>query len=119
MRKWKKAFCLAGFLFLLLSTPCGVWSQKTSDQSVLLGERHKSAGIECAQCHEKKPPTPVPTAVCSSCHQGIAKSETIREHVPNPHKAHMSYPDCAECHHVHKASENKCSDCHNFEFKMR
>ena len=117
--RWKKILCMTGIMFFLLVASPAAWSQKAPDTGVLLGKRHEAAGIACAKCHQEKPSAPVPAAVCSGCHPNIAKSETIRDKLPNPHNAHMSYEDCASCHHVHKPSENQCGSCHNFEFKMR
>ena len=119
MCKWKGMLCTIGVLFLLFTISSAAWSQKPADKGVLLGDRHKAVKIECAQCHKDKPAAPVAAAVCSGCHPNVAKEEKIRKNLPNPHKAHMEYPDCSDCHHVHKASENQCAGCHNFEFKMR
>lgn len=111
--------CLMTALFFVFAVNPVAWSQKPADKGALLADRHKSAKVECVQCHKDKPAAPVATAVCSSCHPNVAKGEKIREKLPNPHKAHMEYPDCSDCHHVHKASENQCAGCHNFEFRMR
>jgi len=117
--RWKKILCSIGTLLFLLMVSNAAWSQKTPDTDVLLGERHKAAGIGCVQCHKEKPSAPVSTGVCSGCHPNVAKSETIRETLPNPHNAHMPFPDCTSCHHAHKSSENQCRSCHKFDFKMR
>ncbi len=119
MCKWKGILCAIGALFFLFTISSAAWSQKPADKGALLADRHKAAKIECAQCHKDKPGAPVVAAVCSGCHPNVAKEEKIRAKLPNPHKAHMEYPDCSDCHHVHKASENQCAGCHNFEFKMR
>lgn len=117
---WKKILCLAGCLCLFLAVSHAAWSQKTPDSPEnLLLERHKAVGITCAQCHQEKPEAVVPTGVCSNCHPDVAKTETIRDNLPNPHNAHMTYPDCSDCHHIHKQSKNQCADCHNFDFKLR
>ena len=34
---------------------------------------------------------------------------------PNPHASHRGEVDCAECHHVHKASVTQCNQCHAFD----
>lgn len=106
-------------MFFLLAASPAAWPQKAPDAGVLLGKRHEAAGIACAKCHQEKPAAPVSATVCSGCHPNVAKGEKIREKLPNPHNAHISYESCADCHHIHKASENQCAGCHNFEFKMR
>jgi hypothetical protein len=30
----------------------------------------------------------------------------------NPHDAHVGRLECRACHHMHKESQNKCSECH-------
>ncbi|MDD4242239.1 MAG: cytochrome c3 family protein [Smithellaceae bacterium] len=110
----------AVILFFLLAASPAAWSQKAADSSgPFLGERHKTAGIACSRCHGEKPAAPVAAGICAGCHPNVAKTEKIREDLPNPHNAHMDYPDCTDCHHVHKASENQCGQCHNFDYKMR
>jgi hypothetical protein len=38
----------------------------------------------------------------------------------NPHNSphYGKKADCNLCHHQHEASENYCSTCHKFEFKV-
>ena len=84
----------------------------------LLADTHKAAGLDCLQCHKEKPGTPVETATCKSCHTDIEKGEKAKSGLPNPHDAHMPFPDCAQCHHIHKTSENQCDNCHSFGFKI-
>lgn len=115
----KGILCTIGVLFLLLTVSSAAWPQKPADKGALLADRHKEMKIECAQCHQGNPSAPVATPVCAGCHPNVAKGEKIRENLANPHNAHMSYPECADCHHVHKASENQCAGCHNFDYKMR
>ncbi|MEN6423169.1 MAG: cytochrome c3 family protein [Smithella sp.] len=117
--RWTKILCWMGILLFILAVSSAGWSQKTPETGALLGDRHKAAGVGCVQCHKDKPSAPVNTAVCSGCHPNVAKGETIREKLPNPHNAHMEYPACAECHHVHKPSDNQCAGCHSFNFRMR
>lgn len=110
----------AGILFFLLAASPAVWPQKAlAGADVFLGERHKAAGIACARCHGEKPAAPVAAGICAGCHPNVAKTEKIRDDLPNPHNAHMDYPNCTDCHHIHKASENQCGQCHNFDYKMR
>jgi hypothetical protein len=108
----------AGFLMLLLGFSSFALSQETPDAGKFLANRHKAAGVECDGCHKENPPKKeVPTAVCSSCHTDITKAAETKEGQPNPHRAHMSYPDCKSCHHAHKPSENQCGNCHNFGYE--
>ncbi|HNY66819.1 MAG TPA: cytochrome c3 family protein [Deltaproteobacteria bacterium] len=108
-----------GLLLFLFAAPHAAWTQSTPDAGALLGDRHKAAGIECARCHKDKPSAPVPASICTGCHADMAKSEKIRDNLPNPHNSHMPYPECSSCHHAHKPSENQCASCHNFSFRMR
>jgi len=37
----------------------------------------------------------------------------------NPHQSHNGELDCAVCHHMHKASEKYCIQCHSqYDFKV-
>lgn len=108
-----------GSLLFFLVISNGAWPQKTPDAGAFLAEKHKTAGIECAQCHKDKPSEPVPIAACAGCHVDLAKSPVTKENKPNPHNAHIPFPDCSSCHHAHKASENQCDTCHNFGYKIR
>jgi hypothetical protein len=117
--RWKWiAFPMLLALFVFAVHP-EAWSQKTPEKGTFLADRHKAAKVDCAQCHKDKPTTPVASAVCSGCHPNVAKGEKIRDQLPNPHNGHMSYPECSDCHHVHRSSENQCAGCHHFEFRMR
>lgn len=111
----RSAQLLCGAALLLASTAA------LADQPAkkpLLADTHKAAGIDCLQCHKEKPGTPVETATCKSCHPDVEKGEKTKGGLPNPHDAHMPFPDCAQCHHIHKASENQCDACHSFGFKI-
>ncbi|HEY3278469.1 MAG TPA: cytochrome c3 family protein [Syntrophorhabdaceae bacterium] len=112
-RIWTGVFCSIGALFFLLAVSNGAWSQKAG-KDPLLGEKHTSAGIKCAQCHKEKPSSPVTTGTCTGCHADVAKPSAVQSKKRNPHDAHMPFPDCASCHHAHKTSENQCDVCHDF-----
>lgn len=112
---------LIGCLLFLMSTSIAS-AMDSSSTGVLLEKKHKDLGIECTQCHKDNPETAAETDSCLECHQSIAEAEPSEtEHVegtlPNPHNAHMPFPECSSCHHVHKESENQCVNCHDFEFK--
>jgi hypothetical protein len=85
-----------------------------------LADKHGKSGIECNDCHKEKPPkSAVSTAVCIPCHREIyKKSAEEKTGDPNPHRSHQGEIPCESCHHGHKASENKCGSCHDFDFKV-
>jgi hypothetical protein len=116
--RWTRILCSIGFLLLLLSASNSVWSQKTPAANALLAERHKAAGTECKQCHQEKPSSPVPTAVCTGCHGDLTKPSAKAAKKRNPHDAHIPFPDCSDCHHVHKPSVSQCDTCHDFGQKI-
>ncbi len=117
--KWARMLCSIGSLFLLFVVCQPAFPQNAPREAILLDKTHKVAGIECNQCHKQKPPAAPPAAVCGGCHKDIAKSPKTKDGLANPHDAHMSYPECSDCHHVHKPSQNQCAGCHNFSYKMR
>lgn len=107
-RGWLRLLlCLPGPLFLLLAVV-----NTSHGTNILLADKHKAAGIECTRCHRGKRGTPVSANACKSCHANVGDSETTVKGKPNPHNAHMYFPDCTSCHHIHKPSENKCGSCH-------
>jgi hypothetical protein len=113
---WKEMLGLVGSLLLLHSAVAFAQPQPSVKKS-LLGDKHKAAGVECLQCHQEKPGTLVATTICKGCHSEVEKAPKAKSGLPNPHDAHMPFPDCADCHHMHKASENQCDSCHSFGFK--
>jgi hypothetical protein len=116
-QRWTRMLCFAGSLLFLLAVLNGAWPLKAAGAGVLLAETHKTKGVTCVQCHKDKPSSPVPTAVCVSCHGDMTKSKATAAKKRNPHDAHIPFPDCDSCHHVHKPSENQCGACHDFDFK--
>jgi fumarate reductase flavoprotein subunit len=82
---------------------------------MLLADRHKASGIECSDCHEETPPgSLVPTGVCMTCHEDYRE---VAASYLDPHNAHISYPDCGDCHHAHRPGEQICQGCHNFNLQ--
>jgi hypothetical protein len=80
-----------------------------------LADKHKAAGVACADCHKETPPSKeTPTTVCMTCHADYKDKAASSV---DPHNAHMSYESCGDCHHAHKASENQCMSCHSFNLK--
>ena len=93
-------------------------SAKVEEKSVaaLLGDKHKDAGVACADCHKETPPaSEVPTSVCMTCHEDY---NTVAASSVDPHSAHVEFTNCGDCHHSHKASENQCLACHTFDLQV-
>jgi cytochrome c len=90
------------------------------DAKHFLADKHGKSGIACNGCHKEKPPkSAVSTAACIRCHKEIyKKSEEGKKGDPNPHQSHQGEVPCESCHHGHKASENMCGSCHDFDFKV-
>jgi RecJ-like exonuclease len=80
-------------------------------------DKHVTKGISCAQCHAQNMATPPTTATCLGCHGGTYEklAATTAKDQPNPHASHRGDLDCAECHHVHKASVTLCNQCHTYD----
>jgi len=80
-------------------------------------DKHVTKGVSCAQCHTNSTATPPTMATCLSCHGGTYEklaAITVKDQ-PNPHASHRGDVDCAECHHVHKASVTLCNQCHTYD----
>ncbi len=82
-------------------------------------DKHIRAGLDCASCHRDAPLSDAPKmTVCTGCHgsysQIAAKTASDR---PNPHASHLGEIPCWACHHVHRASETLCDECHAFGMK--
>lgn len=82
-------------------------------------DKHVAAHVACAQCHTQDTATPPTMATCLTCHGGTYEklAAMTAKDQPNPHDSHQGQVPCASCHHVHMASQNFCSSCHNFEMK--
>jgi hypothetical protein len=79
-----------------------------------LADKHKTSGVSCSDCHKESISKEPGTDVCMTCHQDYRDKATSSV---DPHNAHMSYANCGDCHHGHKASENQCQSCHNFNIQ--
>jgi hypothetical protein len=79
-------------------------------------DKHVAAGLKCETCHANAPPPHVPAmSVCTGCHGSYKDIATkTASDNPNPHDSHVGQIPCSSCHHIHKASELFCSQCHNF-----
>jgi len=90
------------------------------EEVILLGDKHKKTGVVCEECHEGEISKGNVTKVnCFKCHIGYLKlAERTNKITPNPHKSHIGNLECIACHHIHKASEDYCGECHNIGFKV-
>jgi hypothetical protein len=83
---------------------------------------HQLSGVTCKSCHDNpRKAEPVKAAKCLTCHIGEAIFAATAQVKPaNPHGSphYGKESDCNLCHHQHEKSENYCSQCHNFEFKV-
>jgi len=87
--------------------------EPAAEEAGLLAGMHESAGISCGDCHAESPPAiAVPEAACLTCHGDYR--ELTAGMYEDPHNAHIVYPDCGSCHHMHRPSENQCLMCHAF-----
>jgi hypothetical protein len=107
-------------LFLIGITLLCSTSLRGAESKPFLADKHQSLGIACDQCHKENPPKEkVPTEVCMGCHGGYDQlPELTKKVIPNPHESHNGNLPCEACHHAHKASENQCLSCHDFNFKV-
>lgn len=81
-------------------------------------DKHARAGVACASCHTVGLNTEPTPQTCLGCHGGSnAALAAATKALPNPHESHMGELPCGDCHHVHKASETKCNQCHTFDLK--
>jgi len=84
-------------------------------------DKHLAVGMQCNSCHvESPPPTPPTMNTCLSCHGGTYSklAAMTDKDTPNPHDSpHQADLPCAMCHHVHKASELHCNQCHSLDLK--
>lgn len=84
---------------------------------------HQLSGITCTGCHGKaKKKEALKMEKCVSCHGNTEKlaEKTAMVKPENPHTSphYGTSLDCNLCHHQHAKSENFCSQCHNFDFKV-
>jgi hypothetical protein len=83
---------------------------------------HQLSGVTCVKCHgESKKKEAVETEVCESCHDPVKLAQkTARVKPENPHTSphYGTALNCTYCHHQHEPSENFCTQCHSFDFKV-
>jgi DnaJ-class molecular chaperone len=80
-------------------------------------DKHIANGVTCEKCHTQNTATPPNMETCLTCHGGTygklaAMTDQDR---PNPHLSHRGDVPCEQCHHVHKASETLCNQCHAYD----
>jgi len=80
-------------------------------------DKHMKANVDCAKCHTQSTATPPTMVTCLSCHGGTYEklAAMTEKDMPNPHASHRGDVDCDQCHHVHKASETVCNQCHTYD----
>ncbi|HAR96556.1 MAG TPA: hypothetical protein DCR97_11435 [Deltaproteobacteria bacterium] len=83
---------------------------------------HGLNGITCIKCHGKtKKPTEVEMERCVTCHNTekvVAKTAEVKPTNPHTSPHYGTDLDCNLCHHQHRKSENYCSQCHKFDFRV-
>ena len=84
---------------------------------------HQLTGMDCVKCHGKtKTPEALTMEQCVACHGSTDKLAEKTQNVKptNPHTSphYGTTLDCNLCHHQHAKSENYCSSCHQFDFKV-
>jgi hypothetical protein len=112
---------IVGLLVLAGAATAPMAAEPAAGTKVLLLQKHTDKGMTCTGCHEENPPAKgAAMAKCLTCHgpydKLADKTEGKGDH--NPHASHNGELSCDSCHHVHKVSENYCSQCHQFEFKV-
>lgn len=114
------AVLLAGLLWLMDSWSAGAAQEAEENVAALLADKHATGGAACSACHEENPPSEAPpTPKCLLCHGSYDKvAQKTKEAAPNPHASHMGEIPCVNCHHMHKASESYCAQCHDFSFEV-
>ncbi len=86
---------------------------------ITLSHAHQLNGVGCNDCHGVKKPVESPDSQkCIECHSDYKKSARTDMTLANMHDSHMGDLDCMLCHHVHKKSENFCSTCHWWKYKV-
>ena len=100
----------------------------TKDKLSLIGKlpgshHHQLVEVNCVKCHGKtKKPEALTMEQCVACHGSTAKlAEKTKDIKPsNPHTSphYGTELDCHLCHHQHTKSENYCTQCHKFDFKV-
>ena len=87
-----------------------------------LSHVHQLSGVSCKTCHANpRRAEPVKFNACLNCHKGesvFAATAGVKPTNPHDSPHYGKESDCNLCHHQHEKSENYCSQCHKFEFKV-
>lgn len=90
--------------------------------SSFLAHVHEQKGVTCIACHANPAKAePVDASTCMTCHNAnkvSAVTETLKPANPHNSPHYGKEADCNLCHHVHEKSENFCTQCHQFNFKV-
>jgi len=89
---------------------------------LLLAHLHLLNDIGCRDCHDSKGAhQAITTAQCLSCHGSYDEvAAKTAGSDPDPHNSphYGKEQDCDLCHHQHEASENFCSQCHEWKLTV-
>ena len=83
--------------------------------------KHASNGMTCKMCHGAGRKEPVDAYKCTTCHDTKDLADKTAAMSPaNPHdNRHFGTEgDCNGCHHQHRTSENRCAECHKYNFQV-
>jgi len=87
-----------------------------------LSHTHQLAGVTCKSCHDNPRKAEVVKAPkCLTCHTGeaiFAATAAVKPRNPHGSPHYGKESDCNLCHHQHEKSENFCTQCHKFDFKV-
>jgi hypothetical protein len=90
--------------------------------SLPLSHKHFLSGVTCGACHaDPKAAEPAPASTCMGCHDPdkvATASAAVKPTNPHDSPHYGRKADCNLCHHQHEKSENYCSQCHQFDFKV-
>ncbi len=109
---------------LVLSCLCALSTVfQTASASDFGADRHAKAGVKCESCHGEKKEIETPGFdQCKVCHDPKALAEKTKDTKPrNPHNSphYQTDLDCVLCHVQHEKPKNYCSQCHQFDFKVK
>jgi hypothetical protein len=87
-----------------------------------LSHVHQLSGLTCKTCHTNpRRAEPVKFNACLNCHKAesvFAATAGVKPTNPHDSPHYGKESDCNLCHHQHEKSENYCSQCHKFDFKV-
>ena len=111
---------LSTTIFVVL---CAMTTAVSVQAAALGADRHAQAGVKCESCHgnDKANPVAPEIDVCTGCHNPDQLVEKTKDHKPtNPHVSphYGKALECTYCHVQHGQTEDFCSQCHNFGFKV-